>query len=461
MMGQTVSLPAATPSRPLTDDDFAILMSGLGPFERRPHLACAVSGGADSLALALFAQRWAERRGGQVTALTVDHGLRPESAVEARRVCDWLTPLGIAHHILVWTGEKPATGVQQAARAARYALLGQRCRAAGVLHLLLGHTRDDQAETLLLRLNAGSGPDGLAAMAAVRETPDVRLLRPLLAVSGGSLRAALAEQGQAWIEDPSNRDDRFARVRARRAIAEGGLSAEALARAANRFGRVRAALEASASALLAETARVHPAGFARLSLQPFVSAPDEVSLRALARVITAIGGRAHPPRLDRLERLHRQLLGSTGEAGSTTLGGCRVVAGRGRLLICRENRGIPAPVTVRPGFSLIWDRRFAIRFAAAAGEAENSRLAGLGAAGWSEIIRYRPALKGKPLPYPVHLSLPALIDGAGVVTVPHLGYRRPEGAGAGVAFAEIRFSPPNPLAGNGFFLPNRPDILSL
>ncbi|HEX9568912.1 MAG TPA: tRNA lysidine(34) synthetase TilS [Rhodospirillales bacterium] len=460
MTRQTVPPLAATPSRPLTDDDFATLMSGVGPFERRPHLACAVSGGADSLALVLFAQRWAERRGGKVTALTVDHGLRPEAADEARRVGDWLTPRGIAHHILVWTGEKPATGVQQAARAARYALLGQWCRDAGVLHLLLAHNRDDQAETLLLRLGAGSGPDGLAAMAAVRETPDMRLLRPLLAVPGSALRASLVERGQAWIEDPSNRDDRFARVRARRAIAEGGLSAEALAHAAGRFGRVRAALEASASALLAETVRVHPAGFARLSLRPLVSAPDEVSLRALARVIAAIGGRAHAPRLDRLERLHRQLLGGAGVAVSATLGSCRVVAGQGVLLICREDRGIPAPVPVRPGLSLIWDRRFAIRFAAA-GEAENPRLAGLGAAGWSEIVRHRPALKGGPLPDPVHLSLPALIDGAGVVTVPHLNYRRPKGAGAGVAFAEIRFSPPNPLAGNGFFLPNHPDILSL
>ena len=450
--------PALVP--PLTDDDFAALMSGIGPFEREPHLACAVSGGADSLALALFAKRWAERRGGRVTALTVDHGLRPEAADEARRTGEWLTARGIAHCILMWTGEKPATGVQQAARNARYALFGRWCRDAGVLHLLLGHTRDDQAETLLLRLGAGSGPDGLAAMAAVRETPDVRLLRPLLAVPGASLRAALTLHGQAWIEDPSNRDHRFARVRARRAIAAGGLSTEALAEAAGRFGRARLALETSASALLAETVRVHPAGFARLSLQPFVSAPDEVSLRALARVIAAIGGRIHTPRLERLERLHRRLLEGLGENGSATLGGCRIAADRSGLLICRENRGLPAPLPVRPGLELVWDRRFAIRFAAS-GEADNPRLAGLGAGGWSEIVRRRPELAGRPLPGPARLTLPALTDRAGVVAVPHLGYRRGQGGGAGATFAEIRFSPPNPLAGNGFFLPNRPDILSL
>ncbi len=450
----------ATRSRPLTDDDFILLMAGVGPFEGRPHLACAVSGGADSMALALFAQRWAAGRGGRVTALSVDHGLRRESADEARRVGEWLRPLGIAHHVLAWPGAKPATGVQRAARDARYALLGRWCRDNGVLHLLLGHTRDDQAETLLLRLGAGSGADGLAAMAAVRETPDVRLLRPLLGVSGASLRAALSEHGQPWIEDPSNRDDRFARVRVRRAIAEGGLAPAELARAAGRFGRVRWAMEGAASALLAEAARVHPAGFARLRLAPLAEAPDEVSLRALARTIAAVGGRPYAPRQDRLERLHGRLLGGAfAKGGGATLGGCRLVAELGALLVCRETRGIPEPIPATPGLDLSWDRRFAVRISAAGGRPRRPRLAALGGDGWRDVLDRRPALAGVPLPAAVRPSLPALIDDAGVAAVPHLGYRRADAGGVG--FAEIRFSPPNPLASTGFYLPNRPGVLSL
>ncbi|MFQ5766208.1 MAG: tRNA lysidine(34) synthetase TilS, partial [Rhodospirillales bacterium] len=287
---------ARGPARRLTDDAFDRLMDALGPFEGAPHVAVAVSGGADSLALALFAGRWAARRGGRATALTVDHGLRREAAAEARQVGRWLAPRGIGHHVLRWRGPKPATGVQAAARDARYRLMGDWCREAGVLHLLLAHTLDDQAETLLMRLGAGSGPDGLAAMSAVRETPDGRLLRPLLAVPKSALTAALDHEGQTWIEDPSNRDDAFTRTRVRRAMARGGLDAGPLALAAHRFGRARQALEASASALLARAARVHPAGFARLDREPLAAVPDEVGLRALARVLAAVGGRPHRPR---------------------------------------------------------------------------------------------------------------------------------------------------------------------
>ncbi|HEX9701309.1 MAG TPA: tRNA lysidine(34) synthetase TilS [Rhodospirillales bacterium] len=449
----------------LTDRDFEACMADLGPFETRPHLACAVSGGADSLALALLAHGWAARRDGRVTALTVDHGLRPEAAGEARQVGDWLKPLGIAHHVLRWSGPKPQTGLQAAARTARYRLLADWCHRAQVLHLLLGHTMDDQAETLLLRLGAGSGPDGLAAMAAIRETDHVRLLRPLLGLRRATLRAVLAAGRQDWIDDPSNQDERFGRVRVRRAIAASDLKIEELARAATRFGRARVALEAAASHLLAVAVAVHPAGFARLDAAALAAAPDEVSLRALHRVIAAIGGRPHGPRLDRLERLHRELMAGTGR--SWTLGGCRVVGteGRAQVVVCREYRGIDRPVPVRPGLGLLWDRRIAIRFADSPGPAGRYWLAGLGQAGWAEVVHDRPELRQIPVPGPARLSLPAVRDDRGVVAVPHLDFRRSDRPGKGsepmIAVAEVRFAPANALGGVGFFLPNRPDVLSL
>ena len=440
-------------------------MGELGPFESYPHLACAVSGGADSLALALLAWRWAERRGGRLTALTVDHGLRPEAADEARQVGAWLGARGIAHRVLTWRGAKPTSGVQAAARAERYRLLAGWCREAQVLHLLLGHTLDDQAETLLLRLGSGSGPDGLAAMAALREIVDVRLLRPLLGVPRAALRATLEAEGQPWIDDPSNLDDRYARVRVRRAIAAGGLRAADLARAALRFGRVRAALESAASQLLARAVGVHPAGFARLDAQALAAAPDEVGLRALGRVIAAIGGHQHGPRLDRLERLHRNLL--AGDGGSWTLGGCRVVRRErsGPALVCREDRGVDAPVAVRPGQRLVWDGRFALRLAGTPEQAsDDAWLAGLGRDGWNEVVQRRPELRRGPVPDPARPSLPALYDARGVLAVPHLAYRRSDrfaAPGPAVEIAEIRFSPPGTLGSVGFFLPNRPHVLSL
>ena len=269
----------------ISEASFDALMEGLGPFEDRPHIAVAVSGGADSLCLALFAGRWAERRGGRVVGLTVDHGLRPEAGDEALQVGRWLERPGIEHRVLKWTGPKPVSGIQAAARRARYRLMSSWCREKGFLHLLLGHTGDDQAETLLLRLSSGSGPDGLAAMSAIRETPDVRMLRPWLGVAKQALVETLTAQGQDWIEDPSNQDHSFARVRVRKTMKDGGFRPKDLALAAHRFGRARQVMEAEASRLLARVARIHPAGFAELQCAPLVAAPDEISLRALSRVL--------------------------------------------------------------------------------------------------------------------------------------------------------------------------------
>ena len=189
-------------AKPLADREFAARIERLGPFERHPEIAVAVSGGPDSLALAILLDRWARRRGGRAIALTVDHGLREESAAEARRVGRWMRGRGIAHHILVWRGRKPKHGVQAAARDARYALLESWCRRHAILHLALAHHRDDQIETFLMRLGRGSGLDGLAAMPAIAERGGVRLLRPLLDIDKARLVASLAAMGQGWIEDP-------------------------------------------------------------------------------------------------------------------------------------------------------------------------------------------------------------------------------------------------------------------
>src|SRR5271170_2967071 len=201
--------------RPLALDELATKLDALGGFEARPAIAVAVSGGPDSLALILLAQHWARQRGGQAWALTVDHGLRPESAAETRTVAGWLAARAIPHEILAWAGDKPATAIQEAARDARYRLLAQWCRGHGVLHLLTAHHREDQVETHLIRRRAGSGIDGLAGMSAVRELAECRLVRPLLWVPRARLRALLAQEGQPFLCDPSNLNPRFERARLR------------------------------------------------------------------------------------------------------------------------------------------------------------------------------------------------------------------------------------------------------
>ena len=442
---------------------FARVLAALGPFEAAPCLAVAVSGGADSMALALLADDWARARGGRIHALTVDHGLRAESGEEALRVGAWLRARGIDHHVLAWNGAKPATAMQARARDARYALLGGWCRGAGVVHLLLAHQRQDQAETLLLRLAAGSGPDGLAGMSALVETADVRLLRPLLRVPPDALRAFLAERGQPWIEDPSNDDPRFARVRMRQAVpalAALGMTVETLAAAADRFAAVRVALEAGSARVVARAVRLDPAGFAVLSPDEFADVPDEIAARALARVLACVGGRAYPPSLERVAALlavARGINPTGGARGIGTLAGCVLECRAGTWLVRREARGLPAPEWLRAGCRPAWDGRFDVTIAPVFDDADRMplTLAPLGEAGWREIVDHAPVFRRRSPPRAVLAVLPALRDGQGVVRVPHLGYVRPEipkNLRAWLMAAKADFRPRRPLAGSGFFV---------
>jgi tRNA(Ile)-lysidine synthase len=431
---------SAAAAPPLGADEFSTLMARLGPFEGGPRLAVAVSGGADSMALTLLAAAWTAVAGGTLTALTVDHRLRPAAAEEAAQVAAWLGGRGIAHRTLRLPTPLPAKGVQAAARAARYRQLESWCAEAGVLHLLLAHNLEDQAETLLLRLARGSGLDGLAGMAPVSERAACRVLRPLLEVPRARLEATLRQAGQGWIEDPSNRDPAYLRVRLRRAEAvleEAGLGAARLAATAARLGRARAALEAGVAALLARAALVHPAGFVRLDPAALKAAPEEIGLRALAAVLALVGGALYPPRLERLERLYREI--PAGIGGGRTLGGCRVLARRGRLLVCREPAAVAPPVPALPGGTIHWDGRFCLYLPTTA--PDGLSLGALGAARLDVV----PAL-----PAAARTGLPALRDDRSVAAVPALGYVR-EGFGDGwLAGLRLFFRPSRPLSGSGF-----------
>lgn len=439
----------STAAGPLGAEEFAALLAHLGPFERAPAIAVAVSGGADSMALCLLAAGWARRRRGRAIALTVDHGLRPGSGREARQVGVWLEARGIEHHILRWRGEKPTRGIQAAARAARYRQLGAWCRRRRILHLLLAHQLEDQAETLLGRLGRGSGVDGLAAMAALGESHGLRLVRPVLGVPRARLRATLERRRQDWIEDPTNRDPAFSRVRIRRALevlAPEGLTPQRLAATAGRLGRARVALESEVTDLLARAATLHPAGFCHLDPVPLAAAPTEVGLRALARTLTCVGGASYTPRLERLERLFEALV-TRAPGAARTLAGCRVAAAAGKLLICREAAAAAEVLAARPGRAGLWDRRFAVRLApGVAARGQRLEVRRLGRDGWVQVVARRGELRRGPIPVAARHSLPALWDIDGVLSVPHLQFVRP-GADAGEA-PRLRalFRPPHPLS---------------
>lgn len=435
---------------------FEALMAPLGPFEPTPRIAVAVSGGPDSLALCLLADRWARARGGAVIGLTVDHRLRPESGAEARQVRRWLAARAIPHRTLPWTGRRRAGGIQEEARAARLALLTGWCRRAGVLHLLLGHQREDQAETALQRLVRGSGIDGLAAMAPVRlalepEGGGLRLLRPLLTVPRDALTATLAHWDQPWIDDRTNRDWRHARPRLAAALTQlgpEGLSVARLARSAGRAAGDRAALDRLSSDLLAACAHPAPAGFVILDRSVLRRAPTALVLRALGSAVTTVSGAPYPPRQERLERLARRL--SEEDARAATLGGCRVVPKDGHVIICREPAAAWETLTLSPGETALWDRRFVVSLGRSAGPGP-FLVRRLGPDGLAQA-RAMARAAGDPLrtdhiPAPARPSLPALFGLDGPLAAPHLEFRRAVRGGEAKATAfSASFRPARPLA---------------
>ncbi len=438
----------------VSEATFARRIAETGPYEGRPHLAVAVSGGGDSMALTLLAETWRRARQGRLTALIVDHRLRPGSTDEARRVAGWLAARGVDSVVLEWRhGDEPISGgIQERARVARYGLMEDWCRANGVLHLLVGHTLDDQAETYLLRLEKGSGPDGLAAMPRVRETTACRIVRPLLGVTRAALRRWLSEIGQAWIDDPSNANPRFRRTEIRKLFEDGSLDAKVLAASAARYEAARLVLDDAAAELIVRACKFSPAGYAELDLTQLNAAPEDLALRCLGRVVAALGGRPYPPKRGAVEALLGDLT-PTAQL-RRTLGGCLLAAHEGAATVCREARNLPQPVAVWAGHRGLWDGRFYTNFAPKIVAEGGAWLAALGESGRRWVIGERPQLRaGRPALRQALPTLPALFDDHGVFSVPHLGYRRGTDTFASVrecGFAEIRLAPRNSLVGVGF-----------
>ncbi len=370
-----------------------------------PALVLAVSGGADSTALLLLAARWRAslKFGPKLLAVTVDHRLRPESAAEAAAVGRLARRLKVAHRILRWTGRKPKTGLQAAAREARYRLLAQAAMQAGARHVLTAHTRDDQAETVLIRLARGSGLAGLAAMSRISplpadisslrpkgvgsgwgstvgdrpiasptalplpEEPDeqsaahraddrVFVVRPLLEIPKARLVATLKAARVPFAEDPSNQNVRFARSRIRAlmpALAQEGLTAARLSLFARRMRRANAAIERAVDAAYMELQSVFGPGPLVFDAEAFGRAPEEIALRVLGRAIGRRGEEG-PVELGKLEVLYREIaaqLGTKSPRLRRTLAGALITLEGDRLLVDRAppRRAHRAPLTKHKG----------------------------------------------------------------------------------------------------------------
>jgi tRNA(Ile)-lysidine synthase len=403
----------------VTSAEFALALKKLGVVETHQKIAVAVSGGGDSLALALLIQDWVKAHDGEMLALTVDHKLRDGSTAEAQELQKILRARGIAHEILTWQHNKPATHVQELAREARYRLLLAACRERGFQFLAVAHNIEDQAETFWMRLAHGSGLDGLAAMAAVRESDGITLIRPLLGFLRAQLRATCKEFNTEWIEDPSNSNERYLRVKLRPfegVLAEEGLTPARLAATAQKLEDARQALEEMARQTATASVQLHPAGYASLKTAAWQAAPRDIQRRVLVQVLQAVAPQEYAPGFEALEML-RLDLHNAAFAGKT-LAGCEIFLHKGDILVVREAAAVAARMKVKNGG--IWDERFALSDFP---EDESWEIGVLGEGGLSSLRKNAPEIKAlEDLPFKIKRVLPALWQRENLLAVPHVSY---------------------------------------
>lgn len=414
-------ISTAATSAPLRDDEFKRLFWPLHERLGRPFaLAVALSGGPDSTALTALLKAWAEAHQVKLTALIVDHGLRPEAAAEADSVAAFWRTRGLACEILRWEhakNGKPSSGIQERARKARWALMLDWCRVHGVGCLVTGQHMQDQAETVLMRLAKGSGPAGLAAMRPIQSRAGVRVLRPLLEVAKERLIATCKAQALPFVEDPSNQDSRFLRARLREAepaLEALGLTAEALAMVAEKQAEFAGFIERSLIAAAGQMVTADPLGMGCVDLEAFRALGEALLQRELlARMAAHYAGAEHPLPTAQSEGLLDWALSVGPRASAITTGGCLVEEGRSQgapvLRFLRELDGISRkPLTITAGERVHWDHRYEIEASSDTGAASSGwTIVPADAAIWRELSDRVPADLTKA-PARLRWGLPAL-----------------------------------------------------
>ncbi|MEM8729614.1 MAG: tRNA lysidine(34) synthetase TilS [Pseudomonadota bacterium] len=319
------------------------------------RLGVAVSGGSDSLALLHSLSRCFAQGSVALHAVTVDHGLRPEAAQEAAQVAAFADSLGLPHTTLQWDGWNGQGNLQACARDARYRLIGEWARANKIASVATGHTADDQAETVVMRLARSSGVNGLSAMSVRRTLHGVSIVRPMLGLTRKDLRAYLRRQGISWTDDPSNDDLRFERIQVRQALEhldKLGVSVSRLAEVAGNMGEAREALDWYTFVTARDIACVK-GGDVVVDLRRFRTLPREIARRLILNAVRWIGRADYPPRRSAMG----EAIDAIRRGRGTTLGGCRIVVSGTSIWICREFAAARAE-RAQPG--QLWDGRWTL-----------------------------------------------------------------------------------------------------
>ncbi|MBS0185596.1 MAG: tRNA lysidine(34) synthetase TilS [Proteobacteria bacterium] len=448
----------------IKEAEFERLMEKVGPFESSPSFAIALSGGVDSLALALLLKRWIKKNSGVLFSLTVDHGLRPEASQEAQQVSQWMKQHSIPHTILQWRGPKPKTHLQEKARLMRHELLESYCRDNKIQHLFFAHHQADQQETFLLRFLQKSGIDGLSGMAFVRETPFVRKLRPLLKISKERFYVTLEEFQQPFIKDPSNQNLKFRRVQLREQKEDFdalGISGDVIETLIEKSSWVREALEKETIKALFEAVFVSELGYASLDLKKFRTFSFEIARRVLERIIFMIGGKPYAARSASLLPLVKLFQTNSPESFIKTLNSVLLKKKHDILFVMKE----PCRSSEKYSFSkikelsnnqgfFVWEDRFLVKIKDIS-LLGNRFLKPLGKKGILFLKKEGFLTKERKsdnndLPLDIHdtilETLPSLWENEKLLSVPHLGWGMLFWQESGLESLKNSFFPKNSLA---------------
>ena len=419
----------------------AATLSALGPFSPRPHLAVALSGGADSMALTLLAHAWAQANNGRITALTIDHALRAESRHEAEQVAAWMKERGIDHHILTPHHTSDSNNLQESARIWRYAALASFCRKEGILHCLVAHNAGDNRETVAHNIARGETADGASGMGSARNVNGVRFLRPLLVTERADLEDFLRAEHAPWVNDPSNQNTQFARVRVRQALQADAGRVEELDRMIRTQSAARTARDHALAVAAVQCVTISPLGFAEIDVNAWSTLEPTLASQLLADCLVTIGGQTNRPRAGETARLVEALQQTTLQ--KRTLAGCEITVHGNSLRIAREAARVAAPMILSGDGSTGWDGRFTIRHALP--ETLALTLRALGADGQKQLRTLAPHTAQRMLPS----STPSIWHLDEMLFVPHIGM--PEEKQHSVT---IGFTPAKPLAAAAFWCLN-------
>lgn len=403
----------------LTAPEFHDLMKRFAlPVGQRVGLA--VSGGPDSMALAVLAKAWAEQNGfPPPMAFIVDHALRTGSAEEAATVKTRLQNLGIDTKILHWEHEPIFSRLHQQARQARYRLLLDACRHHGVLCLLFGHQREDQAETILMRFAKGSGVDGLVGIPAEAHMDDVRILRPLLSISKTRLVATCVEAKVDYVTDPSNNLEKFARGRLRRVmplLRDEGLTIDRIIDFGARAAETRDVLDFYTTEFLKQFTHQDDYGVITIDKKELSKIPRAIALRSLSLALQNIYTEEYPPTRAALSLL-LDAVRSEEEMPPYTLNGCLVSCRQDQIVIIRELSAVTETKTIDAGQSVVWDGRWRVSLSSG-NEPAAFTIKALGNPPHEVLDRLCPDLRHKVPQGRIRAVLPALWLGDDLALLP-------------------------------------------